>query len=76
MQYNYQQLDLQSLIDLLAEETEKHTRAFVCGSLKEIDQQRAVINALVEEILLRKRGAAFPNADHEDSRKKDDFPCC
>jgi hypothetical protein len=76
MHNNYQELDLQTLIDLLAEETEKYTRAFVSGSSKENDQQRMIINALVEEILLRKRGARLPEADRKDSRVKDDFPCC
>ena len=56
MAHNYQQLDLQTLIDLLAEETEKYTRAFVTGSFKESDQHGAIINALVEEINIRKAG--------------------
>ena len=55
MVHNYQQLDLQTLIDLLAAETEKYTKAFVNGSLKENDQHGATINALVEEINIRKR---------------------
>jgi hypothetical protein len=76
MHHHYQQLDLQTLIDLLAEETEKYTRAFVSGSSKENNQQRVIINELVEEILVRKRGAKLPNEDHRNSRVKDDFPCC
>lgn len=56
MAHNFQQLDLQTLIDLLAEETEKYTKAFVIGSLKESNQHGAIINALVEEINIRKRG--------------------
>jgi hypothetical protein len=62
MHHNYQQLDLQTLIDLLAEETEKYTNAFVIGSLKESSQHRALINALVEEINVRKSGVIHHNA--------------
>lgn len=54
MAHNYQLLDLQTLIDLLAEETEKYTKAFVTGSSKESAQHGAIINALVEEINIRK----------------------
>jgi hypothetical protein len=56
MYQNYQQLDLQTLIDLLAEETQKYTKAFISGNAKEVDQQRILIDALVEEINTRKRG--------------------
>lgn len=63
MVHNYQQLDLQTLIDLLAEETEKYTKAFVSGSLKESAQHGATINALVEEINIRKRGHIANNAE-------------
>ncbi|MFL5745631.1 MAG: hypothetical protein ACJ751_13250 [Niastella sp.] len=63
MAHNYRQLDLQTLIDLLAEETEKYTKAFVNGSLKESDQHGANINALVEEINIRKRGNIVSNAE-------------
>jgi methyl coenzyme M reductase alpha subunit len=63
MPHNYQQLDLQTLIDLLAEETEKYTKVFVSGSSEENNQQRERINALVEEINIRKRGIELLNAD-------------
>jgi hypothetical protein len=63
MAHNFQQLDLQTLIDLLAEETEKYTKAFVIGSLKESAQHGAIINALVEEINIRKRGHTVTNAE-------------
>ena len=76
MDHNYQQLDLQTLIDLLAEETEKYTKAFIIGSLKESNQQRAIINALVEEINIRKRDTIVLNADQGDFRKTNNFPCC
>lgn len=55
MYQNYQQLELQTLIDLLAEETQKYTKAFISGNSKEVDQQRTIIDALVEEINTRKR---------------------
>jgi hypothetical protein len=56
MHHTYQQLDLQTLIDLLAEETEKYTKAFIGGNLQDSVQHRATIDALVEEINIRKRG--------------------
>lgn len=74
--HTYQQFDLQTLIDLLAEETEKYTKAFIIGSLKESSQQRAIINALVEEINIRKTGATVENADQGNFRMTNNFPCC
>ncbi|MBO9204943.1 MULTISPECIES: hypothetical protein [Niastella] len=76
MHHNYQQLDLQTLIDLLAEETEKYTNAFIIGSLKESNQQRAIINALVEEINIRKNGAVVKDTDQGNSVMANNFPCC
>jgi hypothetical protein len=73
---DYQQLDLQTLIDLLAEETEKYTKAFVIGSLKESNQHSAFINALVEEINIRKRGNLVHNAEQGDFENVNNFPCC
>ncbi|WP_207515319.1 hypothetical protein [Longitalea luteola] len=58
MHQNYQQLELQTLIDLLAEETQKYTKAFISGNSKEADLQRVIIDALVEEINTRKRGVS------------------
>ena len=62
MHHNYQQLDIQTLIDLLAEETEKYTKALNGGSSNEIGQQRAIINILIEEIHIRIRAAILLNA--------------
>lgn len=64
MHQNYQQLELQTLIDLLAEETQKYTKAFISGNPREVDQQRVIIDALVEEINTRKRGVSG-NADQQ-----------
>jgi hypothetical protein len=64
------------LIDLLAEETEKYTKAFVIGSLKESNQHRALINAIVEEIYVRKSGVVHRNAAQGNLRISDNFPCC
>jgi|RhiMetdeSRZDD1v2_1073273.scaffolds.fasta_scaffold18748_6 hypothetical protein len=50
----YQQLDLQSLIELLAEETQLYTRAFIGGQTIEAAWHKATIDALVEEIKRRK----------------------
>jgi hypothetical protein len=54
MDDNYQQLDLQSLLDLLAEETEKHTKAFKSGDSAETVNSRTKVNALIAEIYQRK----------------------
>jgi hypothetical protein len=61
MDQNYQQLDLHSLIDLLAEETEKHTKAFISGILTEVAFHRANIIALIAEIEHRKQGNFSPS---------------
>ncbi|MBO9203052.1 MULTISPECIES: hypothetical protein [Niastella] len=76
MDHTYQQQDLQTLIDLLAEETEKYTKAFVVGSLKESAQHRAIINALVEEINIRKREVTHRNVGQGGLKMSDNFPCC
>jgi hypothetical protein len=54
MDDNYQQLDLQSLLDLLAEETEKYTKAFTSGNSAETTNSRTKVNALIAEIYQRK----------------------
>lgn len=56
MDQNFQQLDLPSLIDLLAEETEKYTKAFISGNLLEFAYHRAKMEALIAEIEQRKQG--------------------
>lgn len=55
MHHNYQQIDLQTLIDLLAEETQKYTKAYISGNPRDVDQQKAIIDALVQEINIRKQ---------------------
>ena len=56
----YQQLDLQALIDLLATETQEYTRAFTKGSQDEIAVKRIVMEALIAEIKKRKKEAVLP----------------
>jgi hypothetical protein len=60
MDQNFQQLHLQSLIDLLAEETEKYTKAFISGTLTESAFHKANIDALVTEINRRKQEKSLP----------------
>jgi hypothetical protein len=60
MDYEFRQLDLVPLIDLLAEETEKYTRAFISGKANDAAMHKAVIDALVEEIKRRKEGFSPP----------------
>jgi hypothetical protein len=55
MHQDYQQSDLQTLIDLLAEETEKYTKAYIGGNSKLVEQQRTIIDFLVQEIKMRKQ---------------------
>lgn len=70
MDYTYQQQDLQTLIDLLATETEKYTKAFAIGSLKESNQHRAIINALVEEINIRKHSGKVHKAEQSETQNE------
>jgi hypothetical protein len=65
MYENFQQFDLQTLIDLLAEETEKYTKAFISGDLKNTAEQRIVVDALVGEINIRKRRSIADNYKSE-----------
>jgi hypothetical protein len=76
MHQHYQQFDLQTLIDLLAKETQAYTKAFIGGRLQDGEQHRATIDALIEEIQIRKRGALLPGANKNDFSMRIDFPCC
>ena len=76
MHHDYQQLELQTLIDLLAEETKEYTKAFISGRLRDGIQHRAIIDALVEEIQIRKRAVMLPGADEDNFRMRNSFPCC
>lgn len=50
----YQQLDLQSLIELLAEETQLYSRAFISDQTTDAVWHKTTIDTLVEEIKRRK----------------------
>ena len=60
MDQTYQQLDLQALIDLLAEETQKYTRAFISGNQAETAIRKTILDALVVEVKRRKKGDFQP----------------
>ena len=62
MQPDFRSLELQTLIDLLAEETQKYTRAFISGNQTVTAIHRSTIDALVEEINRRKKAGSsqFP----------------
>jgi hypothetical protein len=60
MDHNYQQLDLQTLIDLLAEETEKYTKAFISGKQGDLAQHSTIVNAVIAEINKRKQENFLP----------------
>jgi hypothetical protein len=60
MQPDFQRIELQTLIDLLAEETQKYTKAFSSGNQAVISIHRATIDALVKEINLRKESPKTP----------------
>jgi hypothetical protein len=55
MQNGFQPFDIQTLIDLLADETQKYTRAFISGNQQVASIHRSTIDALVEEINRRKK---------------------
>jgi hypothetical protein len=54
MQKGFQPADLQTLIDLLAEETQQYTRAFSSGNIQVASIHKSTIDALVEEINRRR----------------------
>jgi hypothetical protein len=58
--HEYQQLDLQALIDLLATETQEYTRAYTRGAQDEIAVRRIVMEALITEIKKRKKEDVLP----------------
>ncbi|MCS3799341.1 hypothetical protein [Niastella sp. OAS944] len=60
MQPDFSPLELQVLIDLLAEETQKYTRAFISGNQQVTAIHRATIDALVAEINSRKKSPQLP----------------
>lgn len=59
MDHNYQQLDLQTLFDLLAEETEKFTKAFVSSKQGDLAHHKVIID-VISEIKRRKQGHLLP----------------
>jgi hypothetical protein len=59
MDHNYQQLDLQTLLDLLAEETAKFTKVFVSSKQGDLAQHKVIIE-LISEINRRKQGHLLP----------------
>jgi hypothetical protein len=74
MDQNFQQLDFQSLIDLLAGETEKYTKAFISRNLLEAAYHRAKIDALIAEIGQRKPSGKYPPIDLELEGPLDNIP--
>ena len=57
---DYQQLDTQALVDLLATETQDYTRAFLRGAQDEIAVRRIVMEAIMAEIRKRKKEDVLP----------------
>jgi hypothetical protein len=58
--HEYQQLDIQALIDLLANETQEYTRAYARGAQDEIAVKRIIMDALIAEIKRRKKEDVLP----------------
>ena len=56
----YHQLDLQALVDLLANETQEYTMAYNKGAQDEIAVKRIVMEALIAEIKSRKKEDVLP----------------
>ena len=59
MDHNYQQLDLQTLFDLLAEETEKFTKTFISSKQGDLAQHKIIID-VISEIKRRKQENLLP----------------
>jgi hypothetical protein len=57
MQPDFRRIELQTLIDLLAEETQKYTRAYSSGNQQLTAIHRTIIGALIEEINNRKKSS-------------------
>ncbi|OQP49959.1 hypothetical protein [Niastella populi] len=64
MQPDFKAIELQTLIDLLADETQQYTRAFISGNQQIAAIHRSTIDSLVEEINRRR------NAAQADVQKK------
>jgi hypothetical protein len=57
MQPDFKAIELQTLIDLLADETQHYTRAFISGNQMVAAIHRSTIDSLVEEINRRRNAA-------------------
>jgi hypothetical protein len=60
MNLNYQQMEYQALIDLLAEETQVYTRAFINKNQQEITNRGIGMAMLIAEIKARQREGSLP----------------
>ncbi|WP_298737467.1 hypothetical protein [uncultured Chitinophaga sp.] len=60
MKRRFDNLDLQSLYDLLAVQTKRYTSALVNGRRERLVLYQQVIDTIVEEIRLRVREGATP----------------
>jgi hypothetical protein len=67
MDLNYQHLDLQSLLDLLATETEKYTKAFISGDLTGAKNAKTKVDALITEIHQRKQNGLLTEIEIKSS---------
>ena len=68
--HDYQQLNMEALLDLLARETSGHTKAFIEGaSDEELSRLRENVLSLQKEVNFRKEiydgtGKPLPSVDH------------
>jgi hypothetical protein len=67
MDFNYQHLDLQSLLDLLATETEKYTKAFIGGDSTGAKNAKTKVDALITEIHQRKQNGLLTEIEIKSS---------
>jgi hypothetical protein len=67
MDLNYQHLDLQFLLDLLATETEKYTKAFISGDLTGAQNTKTKVDALITEIHQRKQNGLLTEIEVKGS---------
>jgi hypothetical protein len=54
------QLDVQVLVDWLAKETQRYTKAFISGKQDEIIRCKTIMDALITEIRRRKKDGLLP----------------
>jgi lipid A disaccharide synthetase len=61
MDEHFWKLDFQALVDLLAEETQLYTQAFIGSRQSDIDRHKTIIKAIIAEIDSRRSNGLPPD---------------